>query len=274
MRKTISKTSPDGIVFDLGGSNLRIARVDRGKVSRLVKVATPATEAEGMVVIARVVGRLMAGARPASIVGGVAGTLDASKTKLLRAPNLPGWVGQPLKKHLQRISSRVVLENDAVLAGLAEARLGSGRGVERVAFITVGTGVGGCLIVNGKSDRRTYGDEPGRWKIGRGGERRAWEAWISGAAIRREYHRAAVDVKSSHAWRELRSRCTLGLEEVCARWRPDIIILGGSVMKRLWSPAWARKWQTTRPHVELRRSQYGDQTTLIGAIEVGNNISE
>jgi glucokinase len=67
------------------------------------------------------------------------------------ANNLPGWGMVPIKTMLEKEFDRqVYVENDANLMGLAESRFGSARGVKHVIFLTIGTGIGGAMILNGR----------------------------------------------------------------------------------------------------------------------------
>jgi glucokinase len=74
------------------------------------------------------------------------------------APNFPQWTNIPLKQYLEeRFSIPVTLDNDANVAALAEAELGAGKGQPHFLFITLGTGVGGCIISNGQIFRGASG---------------------------------------------------------------------------------------------------------------------
>src|SRR6185437_2466030 len=98
--------------------------------------------------------------------GGIAGVLNKAKDQLLNAPNLVNWINQPLGQSLSDIVSvSVKLENDASLGGLGEATYGSGQGYKIVGYLTIGTGVGGTRIVNGRIDQNALGFEPGHQTI-------------------------------------------------------------------------------------------------------------
>jgi glucokinase len=146
------------IGVDLGGTNLRIAVVDPGgrlleKVSLDTDVARGKDYAIGR--MCEEVRRLQqkyqnAAALPAVGVG-VPGIIDM-RTGLLRgAENLPGWtdfhVGEEIEKGLGR---PVFLENDANVAALGEKWLGASREVDDMAMFTLGTGVGGAIVLGGR----------------------------------------------------------------------------------------------------------------------------
>jgi glucokinase len=90
----------------------------------------------------------------------VGGPTDAQRGLVFAAPAIPGWGvrGFPLAKWLSnRLDLPVSLENDADATALAEWRFGAGRGVETMAFLTVGTGIGAGLILNGELHRGGFG---------------------------------------------------------------------------------------------------------------------
>lgn len=95
---------------------------------------------------------------------GYGGIIDAARGITLKSFQIDGWTDFPLKQWAEKQWGRpVFIENDASTAGLAESLLGSGRGCSRVFYITVGSGVGGGWIVNGKVD---YGQGLGTAEIG------------------------------------------------------------------------------------------------------------
>ena len=88
---------------------------------------------------------------------GAPGAVDSREGTLSYPPNLPGWTQYPLKKRLQQflagkydLNGRLVIENDANIAACGEAVFGAGHGFEDFMMITLGTGVGGGIILNRK----------------------------------------------------------------------------------------------------------------------------
>jgi glucokinase len=79
----------------------------------------------------------------------VPGPVNPYSGILLEAPNIPGWEDLPLQKHLQeRFCTKVLLGNDANLAGLSEWKYGAGRGHHHMIYMTVSTGIGGGIIID------------------------------------------------------------------------------------------------------------------------------
>ncbi len=80
------------------------------------------------------------------------GPLDTTRGVVMSPPNLPGWDAVPIRSEFERAfpGVRVELENDANATALAEWRWGAGRGTRHMAFLTMGTGIGGGLILDGR----------------------------------------------------------------------------------------------------------------------------
>ena len=82
---------------------------------------------------------------------GAPGIIDIKKGFIYYLPNIPGWERFPLKKILEkRLKIPVFIDNDANVFALAETRLGAAKGKSRVIFLTLGTGLGGAILINGR----------------------------------------------------------------------------------------------------------------------------
>jgi glucokinase len=92
-----------------------------------------------------------AGGKLAGVGVGVPGIIDLGSGTLRESPNLPGWHDYPVREEIERrLGTRVLLENDANAAALGEKWLGAGRQVDDLCMITLGTGVGGGIILGGR----------------------------------------------------------------------------------------------------------------------------
>src|SRR5216117_3583898 len=82
---------------------------------------------------------------------GVPGIIDMKTGMLRESPNLPGWAGSPVQAEIeQRLGTRVILENDANVAALGEKWLGAAKHVDDMIMLTLGTGVGGGIVLEGR----------------------------------------------------------------------------------------------------------------------------
>src|SRR4051812_13934505 len=153
-----SKMTTLAIGVDLGGTNLRIAAVDsNGKVLEKITTSTQVARGRDQVIdemcvaIQEVVSKRPGAGELAGIGIGVPGIIEMKTGYLRESPNLPGWDNYPVRDEIeQRLGTRVVLENDANAAAMGEKWLGAGRETDDMCMLTLGTGVGGGLILNGR----------------------------------------------------------------------------------------------------------------------------
>jgi len=148
---------------DLGGTKIYTALADlHGRI--LAEFRTPTKAREGPeAVIARIaetvhrVLKAVEGKAPAALGIGSPGPLDPETGVVYNSPNL-GWDRVPLKKKLEELLEvPVLVDNDANLAALGEYSFGAGRGSRHMVYVTVSTGIGGGLILDGRIYRGAGG---------------------------------------------------------------------------------------------------------------------
>ncbi|KKQ51315.1 MAG: hypothetical protein UT19_C0004G0082 [Candidatus Woesebacteria bacterium GW2011_GWB1_39_10b] len=222
------------LLFDIGGTKMRMAVSFDGQNMQEVKVvATPRKFEDVLKVIESYIGIADSTRSDKLVCCGLPGTLDKEKSMLISAPNLEEWKMKPIKKALSdMIRAPIYLENDAGLAGLGEALKGAGRGFSIVAFITIGTGVGGVRIVDGRIDRSTFGFEPGHQIIDLEEERYfKLESFVSGTSIKLKFGQDAERIKDENVWKKIEKLIAVGLNNTILHWSPEVVILGGGIMK-------------------------------------------
>ena len=136
--------------IDIGGTKIAGALVDEdGTIVREARVATPASDGEGIVeAVVTLVEELIDGVEAIGVGVAAAGFIDADQALIVYSPNL-SWRNEPLKAKLDaKLSIPVIIENDANAAGWAEFRYGAGRGSKHMTMLTIGTGVGGAARVS------------------------------------------------------------------------------------------------------------------------------
>ncbi len=145
------------IGIDLGGTNLRAAAIDKdGKMLAKISGNTPVASGPGPVVdeMAQSVEKLreqFGREHLAGIGAGVPGNIDMAKGVIVGWGNMPIFNGYAMRDELsKRLNAKVILENDANAAALGEHWMGAGRGVNDLVLLTLGTGVGGGIIVDGR----------------------------------------------------------------------------------------------------------------------------
>ena len=179
--------------LDVGGTKVAAGVVDRrGTIVEKLKRSTPAAEPSRTAqVIAAVVTELR-GRHPVQAVGlGAAGFVNSARAAVMFAPNL-AWRDEPLKQRVEDlVGLPVVMDNDANASAWAEVRFGAGRGYENIVFLSIGTGIGGGLVLGGELYRGGWGmaGEPGHCRaVPEGrlcgcGNRGCWEQYASGSAL-------------------------------------------------------------------------------------------
>jgi glucokinase len=140
------------IGIDIGGTQLRVAALDE-KCNILKRTAFPNVHSAGPEEnLGRLVDAIEGWGLDYEGIGiGCPGPLDFEKGQILTPPNLPGWEGFPVADFFRRRCDHPChLNNDANVAGLAEALVGAGRNFSSVVYITVSTGVGAAYVQDGK----------------------------------------------------------------------------------------------------------------------------
>ncbi|MBB1242685.1 MULTISPECIES: ROK family glucokinase [Streptomyces] len=258
------------IGVDIGGTKVAAGVVDEaGNILETSKVPTPQTT-EGVIdAIADAVRTASAAHRVEAVGIGAPGYVDDKRATVLFTPNLT-WRHEPLKDLVeQRVGLPVVIENDANAAAWGEYRFGAGQGHDDVICITLGTGLGGGIIIGGKLYRGRFGvaAEFGHIRMVPDGllcgcgNQGCWEQYASGSAlVRYARQRAAASpdaatlllglgdgtpagVQGKHisqaaragdpvaidSFRELARWAGAGLADLASLFDPAAFIVGGGV---------------------------------------------
>jgi len=198
------------IGVDVGGTKVAAGAVDdHGVILERLQEVTPSHSPQAVEeAIVSAVKRLLAHHHAEAVGIGAAGWVDNSQAVVAFSPHL-AWRAEPLKARLsQRIDLPLIVDNDANAAAWAEYRFGAGHGSSVMVCLTLGTGIGGGLVIGGQLFRGTYG-MAGEWghmiSVPDGhwcecGNRGCWEQYASGNAMLREA-RALARTNSPVAYR-------------------------------------------------------------------------
>ena len=184
------------IGVDIGGTKIAAGVVDEsGRVLRTTRRETPAGDTAATEdAIVGAIAELREGHEVEAVGLGAAGFVDPDRSIVVFAPNL-AWRDEPLRDAIQRRTGLpAVVENDANAAAWAEATFGAGAGESHLVVVTVGTGIGGGIILDGRLLRGRFGigaeighitmvPEGRRCGCGNHG---CWEQYASGRALVRE----------------------------------------------------------------------------------------
>ncbi|QWZ06357.1 ROK family glucokinase [Nocardioides panacis] len=182
--------------IDVGGTKIAGGVVDeQGHILATARRESPATDTDAIEhAIEELVAELRSEHEVVAVGVGAAGFVDSRRSTVLFAPNL-AWRDEPLRADLEkRIDLPVVIENDANAAAWGEFTFGAGEDVQDTLLVTVGTGVGGGIVLNGSLHRGAFGvaAEIGHMRVvpdGRicgCGNRGCWEQYASGTALVRD----------------------------------------------------------------------------------------
>ena len=181
--------------IDIGGTKIAGGVVDdAGAIIERRRVATPADTGALADAVADMVKELASEHDVQAVGVAAAGFIDRSRSVMLHAPNID-WHNEPLRAEFEaRIGRPVTLENDANAAGWGEYRFGAGRGSTDMVMVTLGTGVGGAVINDGRLLIGANGSaaELGHLRFVRGGrpcgcgQNGCLEQYASGRALQRE----------------------------------------------------------------------------------------
>jgi len=265
------------ILFDIGGSNIRLAATKDGrKFNKPLVIKTPKKYGEALKAIKVAAETASQNKKLKGAVVGVRGVLDQKRRSTFDAHMLKNWSNKPLQKSLEKaLSCEVILENDSALVGLGEAIYGAGKGGKIVAYYTVSTGVGGARIVNGRIDKSAIGFEPGN-QIVDFKNNRSLEDLISGKAVEKKYHKKPYEITNSKFWDEMAKLLAYGLNNAIVHWSPDIFVLGGSMMKKIGIPVPRVKYHLSKileiyPKLPvIKKAALGDFGGLYGALALLN----
>jgi glucokinase len=240
--------------LDVGGTNCKLAVVEAGEPGELLATVTiPTGSGDPADVLARLAAaatELVAAHGPVVAAGaGLPGLFDEGSGRVVFLPNLPpAWAGQAVAGTLRgRLGLPVALINDARAFTLAESRMGAAAGCPTVVCLTLGTGVGGGVVVDGRLRFGPHGraGELGHQVIEVGGppcgcgNRGCVEAFAAGAALCHLGGRdtpaavfaaaAAGDGRAAEAVRSVVGRLAVGIANLVTVLWPERVVVGGGV---------------------------------------------
>ena len=292
---------------DVGGTNLRVAAVaSDGTILHRLSVETPqsgvAADIERAIVTAAqsCIEAVSDTCRPTGFGLALAALVNYRESLIISSPNLPELNSHPLAANISReLGIKVVLENDATAAAIGEHWLGASADADHSIFITLGTGVGGGLILNGKAFRGADGTagevghicvEPEGVECGCGSHG-CLEQYASATAIIRmaQERGLAADTSTAAAvyaaakadnttaigiFDDMGRYLGLGLASLVNVLNPELIVIGGGVA-RAWdlfidslrNEIVARAFSHPGSRVRLIRASLGDSAGILGAAQ-------
>lgn len=292
------------IGIDLGGTNLKIGLIDsKYKIKDRHVLSTKSFHSQEKLIsaIVRSVEDIVNGngISRKSILGiglGLPGPIDVSKGLVHFFPNIPGWKNVRFKSILQaRLRLPVSLDNDANLICLAESRFGAGRGLRNIICITLGTGVGGGILIDGKLYRggSFSAGEIGHIPVNETGPRcncggiACLERYIGNKRIierARDIFKRNISLeelsrlaqnknkKAKAIWSDVGMHLGIALSGVVNLLNPDAIVIGGGVagagkvlFDKVKEIILKRAMSIPARHVKVLEAKLGNDAGLLGA---------
>lgn len=294
-------SAPTWLGIDLGGTSIKWEQVTvSGEAVNAGRVPTPA---DGQLAVsdalAAIINDALASAAPPAGVGiAVPGHLSPQRDSITLLPNVAGdWLGFPLVARLRdRTGNTPTLLNDARAFAGAEHAVGGAAGSSDVVFVTIGTGIGGAIAIDGavlRSRRDTLGELGHTTAVVDGercgcGHRGCVEAYAGGAAVlRRAAQHGLIITPGPDALRQLASRAAtsrqaakilteayealaVGVSSACAFSGARLVVIGGGVADEL--PGYLDRCQVRLEsrrallgEVEVRRATLGVRAGAVGA---------
>ncbi len=235
------------LAVDLGGTNVRLAAVNpQGRI--LHKISFPTEASQGR---EEVVENILSKAREFlgrfpgeefEVIGGgfgIPGAIVLGRGIVSQSPNLPGWEGFDIRSRLSEgLRMPIFIENDANAFSLGEGWLGAARGVRDFCCLTLGTGVGGGIVLNGDI---WHGAEGKAGEIGhmvidvngppcQCGRRGCLEVFASGSAVRR----MAIEAIRRNEKTDLVERCGGEIEAITSRTVSESAMGGDSLSREIY----------------------------------------
>lgn len=300
--------TPLAIGVDFGGTSVKFGVLYRSNIiDQAPAISTPDFDGPEPLIDAmlRVIEDLRERHPRVEAIGvGVPGLVNFDKGIVHNLTNVPGWVGIPLRKRLAEATNMpVVVENDANCMTYAEWKRGAGRGLNHLIALTLGTGVGGGVVANGRMIRGAQcgAGEIGQMSIDWQGRRGAYgnlgalEDYVGNNEIaadaRQIYADAGIDrplgdctpaalAKAAltgdevalSVWDGIAARLASAIMNCCWLLNPQAVIIGGGVAKAgdlLFSPLTAHLYSQLSPpfkeHLMILPARFGNEAGMVGA---------
>lgn len=248
------------IVFDIGGTNTRVAAVAGDALGEVVTFPTDPDPDEGMRRLVDHARTLTKNAPIGNACGCVAGTVVEGV--IVGANNLVLWNGTFIAEGLKdRLGVPVAVLNDAELAGMGEYRFGAGQGLRSFLYVTVSTGVGKARIVDGVA---VYEGDAVKL-VEELADQLDLEHMVSGTAVKNRYGVDPKHLTDENVRNDLAAHLARGLKSSVDNFSPEALILGGSMILGNNALPLGPLHQAF-PNLTIKKAALGDHSGLYGGL--------
>jgi predicted NBD/HSP70 family sugar kinase len=261
------------VAVDIGGSKIRVGYSRIGDhIEDYLDIPTPNNQRIVIDSIIESIHKLVGISQVDAI--GVCSPAPINKARgTIGAPHNIPWknlrIVAPLQKHFD---CKVAFEHDATAAGIAEARVGAGRGYGTVLYITVSTGIGNSIIVNGNPLPSPHNPQGGDIIVSYSPtEIKSFSGSASGRAIEINYQKSPSMIRDPKHWKTIASELSIGIYNMISIVAPDCVVLGGGVMvhyKRFHKPLMKqlRSFDPIYPLPPIKKAVFVEKAPLVGAM--------
>jgi predicted NBD/HSP70 family sugar kinase len=216
------------IAVDTGGTKTLVAAFSKdGELLHKIKFPTPKEVPLYISELVVTINKLTRETTPIAISLALPGILRHDGT-LIVAENL-GWKDVDIRQHLQKhFVCPIYIENDANLGGVGAVRLIPDTPA-RCLYVTISTGIGTGMLLNGQLLAGVEQSEGGRIYLEHDGVTKQWEEFASGRAVYNTYGKYAREITSKRVWNTISKNIAQGLLALWPVLRPEMIIIGGSI---------------------------------------------
>lgn len=296
------------IGIDIGGTKIAIGLVDsNGNILKKVKYETKGDKSFQDTVDKIITGLKKMEAKKIGKIGiGIAGQIDSHKGIIIHSANISAWKNVPVVSTLtsklsrefkKKINFKIKIANDANCFTLAENRYGAGKDFKVVLGLTLGTGLGGGLIIDNKIyEGQGYALEPGHMVIEEGGRKCSCgnqgclEKYVSGKGIEEEYYRKtktkmkAIEIAekainndkkniANKVFMEAGRYLGLGISNLINLLDPEIVIIGGglgtsNLLFKKANKETSKNIFFKKRKIKMVKAKLGEEAGIIGAAEL------
>jgi glucokinase len=290
--------------IDLGGTKLAAAPM-KGSIfveSEIIKEATPSGTSEDIIdTMCKMVKKIQETHGIAAVGVSTAGMVNEKGEMIGSCGNIPSWKGTKVKKELEaKLSLPVIVENDANCSAYGEYAIGSGKDFKSMIMVTLGTGIGGGIIINDQIWRGAHfgGGEIGHLKLHSNRTRRCtcgswdcWEAYASGTGLNntaRTYladpninnyslmdkynHGDADAIEVISVWHD---HVAQGIASLINSFDPEAVVIGGGLAQFINYPNLNKKLKARvvdalKPYINVIEGKLANNSGMVGAACLAN----
>lgn len=296
------------IGIDIGGTKMALGIVDnKGNILNKIEYKTERNKSFQDAVSKIIEGLKKLEVKKIGRIGiGVAGQIDSDKGIIVHSPNISTWKNVPvvstlnsklLREFKKKINFKIKIANDANCFFLAEAKYGAGKDLNHVLGLTLGTGLGGGIIINGKIyEGQGYATEIGHLIIEKEGRKCSCgmngclECYVSGRAIEENYNKKnktkleAIEIEEKALKEGKKSKPYLiykkaaeylgiGIANMINILDPDVVVVGGGLGKSDLLFKLARKEASKniffkKRKINIKKAKLGPDAGIVGAAEL------